>query len=51
MESVREFAKNVQKKFPAIHILINNGKTLEALSTKIFQPSWAHFSWRDGNAI
>lgn len=27
MESVRDFAKNVQKKFAAIHILINNGET------------------------
>lgn len=26
MESVREFAKKVQAKFPAIHVLINNGK-------------------------
>lgn len=26
MESVREFAKKVQAKFPVIHVLINNGK-------------------------
>ena len=25
MESVREFANKVQQKFPAIHLLINNG--------------------------
>lgn len=25
MESVRDFAKKVQQKFPAIHLLINNG--------------------------
>lgn len=26
MESVKEFAKKAQAKFPAIHVLINNGK-------------------------
>jgi NAD(P)-dependent dehydrogenase (short-subunit alcohol dehydrogenase family) len=26
MTSVREFAKKVQEKFPAIHVLINNGE-------------------------
>lgn len=26
MSSVREFAKKVQKKFKAIHLLVNNGK-------------------------
>jgi NAD(P)-dependent dehydrogenase (short-subunit alcohol dehydrogenase family) len=29
MESVREFAKKVQQKFPAVHVLINNGKDLK----------------------
>jgi NAD(P)-dependent dehydrogenase (short-subunit alcohol dehydrogenase family) len=29
MKSVREFAKKVQQKFPAIHVLINNGKDLK----------------------
>lgn len=26
MQSVREFAKKVQEKFPAVHVLINNGE-------------------------
>lgn len=25
MESVRDFAKKVQEKFPAVHVLVNNG--------------------------
>lgn len=27
MESVKEFANKVQAKFPAVHVLINNGKS------------------------
>lgn len=26
MESVKQFAKNVQQKYPMIHLLINNGQ-------------------------
>lgn len=30
MESVRGFAKKVQEKFPAVHVLINNGEWVES---------------------
>lgn len=44
METVKEFAKKVQQKFPAVHVLINNGEfhnvviSLEKLINFYFQP-------------
>ena len=34
MDSVREFASKVQKKFPAINLLINNGELIDGPSTR-----------------
>lgn len=36
MESVRDFAKKVQKQFPAVHVLINNGEIFCKFPLEIF---------------
>lgn len=36
METVAEFAKKVQQKFPAVHVLINNGELHELLKSNSF---------------
>lgn len=54
MESVRSFAKKVQEKFAAIHVLINNGKFMSICDeTETFVKSH-HLSLcsrSDGDAI
>jgi NAD(P)-dependent dehydrogenase (short-subunit alcohol dehydrogenase family) len=62
MQSVRDFAANVQKQFSEIHILINNGKTyffiiILQLELKQFQKNvililiYVYYSWCHVHAI
>lgn len=44
MDSVRDFAKKVQAKFPAIHVLINNGEFDNLwLNNEVFKLGVKHF--------
>jgi hypothetical protein len=51
MSSVRDFAKKVQAKFPAIHVLINNGEITELswINLRVFR--WKFCSWRHGDPL
>lgn len=42
MQSVRDFARNVQSKFPEVHILINNGECCEKVETD--EKNWTNLS-------
>lgn len=51
METVREFAKKVKGRFPAIHVLINNGNDLENLLASLSSITTFSSSWRHGVAL